>query len=65
MYELLKDDVIVRNSFVLNRKLLSQFRLVQLILSTNQTEIDLGLDFSLLLFRTDKHTVLDDIVQDP
>jgi len=65
MYELLKDDVVMRNSFVLNRKLLNQFRLAQLILSTNHSEIELGLDFSLLLFRTDKHTVLDDILQDP
>ena len=36
MYELLKEDVIVRNAFVLNRKLLNQFNLTQLILSSDQ-----------------------------
>ena len=64
MYELLKEDVIVRNAFVLNRKLLNQFNLTQLILSSDQAYIDLGVDFSLLLYRTDRHTILEDISQE-
>ena len=65
MHELLKHDAIVRNNFVLNRKLLSQFRLDQLVLAKDQSEADLGIEFALMLYRTDKHTVLDEIVTDP
>lgn len=59
---MMKEDVIVRNSFVTNRKLLLQFRLQQLIMSQDYDEATLGIDFALFLCRTDKNTMLEDIV---
>jgi hypothetical protein len=65
LHELLKEDSIIRNSFTTNRKQLHHFRLHQLICSEDYNEKSLGIEFSLLIYRSDASTRLSEITKDP
>ena len=58
-------DALVLDSFKTNTKMLKHFNLTKLINSNNVDHRDLGIKFSLLLYRYDSETKLGDITSAP
>ena len=64
-YEILNMDALILDSFKTNTKMLKHFNLTKLINSSNVDHRDLGIKFSLLLYRYDSETKLGDITNAP
>ena len=64
-YELLNAEAVILDSFKTNNKLLKHFNLTKLLTSEDVDHKDLGIKFSLLLYRFDTETTLVDITRAP